>query len=254
MKHEQSWEGTGAGIGLVAVVMFVVAFIVFMTTSPAGGTPYPSIENAQTANAFFSQNVNPVRLQVLFNTLGIVLFLWFLGSLWRILRGAEGEPARGSVTALVGAGVGSALMLVGLSLTFAIGLTTSPAQANVVPGFYAASAVLFALGGGVLSVFFFAVGKVILQTGVMGRWLGWLALIAAVLSVLAFTSPFWVTGILNPATGALGLWAWWAAFVVWVFLASVVLTIEERRRAKAAAKAAPAGPAGPAAGVEGAVR
>ena len=240
MKNEQNWEQTGAAIGLLAAVLFVAAFIVFMSTSPTGGTPYPSIENAQTANDFFSQNVNPMRLQALFNTLGIVLFLWFLGSLWRVLRRAEGEPARGSAVALVGASAGSALMLVGLSLTFANVLTTSPAQADTVPAFFAASAVLFALGGGALSLFFFAIGKVILQTGVMGRWLGWLALIAAVLSVLAIISPFWVTGILNPATGALGLWAWWAAFVVWVFLASLVLTFEERRRAKATAKAAPA--------------
>jgi hypothetical protein len=111
--------------------------------------------------------------------------------------------------------------------------------------------VVFALGGGMLSLFFFAVGKVILQTGALGRWLGWLALVAGALSALAFTSPFWVSGILNPATGALGLWAWWAAFVVWVFLASLVLTIQERRQARAAVRAEPVKPT---AGMEGAVR
>ena len=250
MKNERNWEQMGAASGLLAAALFVAAFIVFLSTSPTGGTPYPSLENAQTANDFFSQNLNPMRLQVLFNTLGIALFLWFVGSLWRVLRRAEGEPGRGSAVVLVGAAAGSALMLVGLSLTFAIGLSTSPAQADTVPAFFAASAVLFALGGGVLSLFFFAVGKVILQTGVAGRWLGWLALIAAVLAVLAFVSPFWVSGILNPATGALGLWAWWAAFVVWLFLASMVLTIQERRQATAAAKPPPARPVG----AEGAVR
>lgn len=172
MSHRRDWEQMGAASGVLAFVMFVLAFIVFMTTDPTGGTPYPSIENAQTANAYFSTNVNPARLQALFTSLGIVLFLWFLGSLWRVLKQAEGEPARGSTIALAGASVGSALMLVGLALTYSILLTTSPAQADTAPAFFTGSAVLFALGGGVLSLFFFAVGKVILHTRVMGRWLG----------------------------------------------------------------------------------
>ncbi|MFG2487986.1 hypothetical protein ACGFSI_35230 [Streptomyces virginiae] len=239
MGDRRGWEQMGAASGLLATLMFVLAFIVFMSTDPTGGTPYPSIENAQTVNDFFSQNVNPVRLQVLFTTLGIALFLWFLGPLWRVLREAEGGSARGTTVALVGAGVAASLMLVGLALTYAVLLTTSPAQAAAVPAFFTGSAVLFALGGGVLSLFFFAVGKVILHTGVMGRWLGWLALVAAVLSVLAFISPFWVGGILNPATGALGLWAWWTAFVVWVLLASSVLTLREYREVKADRQAEP---------------
>ncbi|MFJ3926297.1 hypothetical protein [Streptomyces sp. NPDC090022] len=180
--------------------------------------------------------------------MGIALFLWFLGPLWKVLREAEGETARGSAVALVAAGAGSALMLVGLALTYSVLLTTSPAQADAVPAFFTGSAVLFALGGGVLSLFFFAVAKVILHTGVMGRWLGWLALIAAVLSVLAFISPFWVS-VLNPATGVLGLWSWWAAFVVWVLLASLVLVFGERHQARTRAGVGPE-PAGPT--VEGA--
>jgi membrane protein implicated in regulation of membrane protease activity len=86
----------------------------------------------------------------------------------------------------------------------------------------------------------------------MARWLGVLAFIAALLCLLAFLTPFFDTGVFNAATGALGLWTWYAAFVVWVFLASVMLTVTERRLAKEARTAAPAGPA-PAA-TEGAVR
>lgn len=48
-----------------------------------------------------------------------------------------------------------------------------------------------------------------------------------------------MSGILNPATGALGLWAWWTAFVVWVLLASVVLIGQERRQAKTAVPVPP---------------
>ncbi|MFD9966943.1 hypothetical protein ACFWZR_21010 [Streptomyces sp. NPDC059017] len=242
MGERRGWEQMGAASGLLAALMFMVAFIMFMLTDPSGGTPYPSVADAQTVNDFYSQNVNHIRLQVLFTTLGIALFLWFLGPLWRVLRDAEGEPARGATVALVGAGVGAALMLVALALTYSVLLTTSPAQADAVPAFFTGSAVLFALGGGVLSVFFFAVGKVILHTGVMGGWLGWLALVAAVPAALAFISPFWLSGVLNPATGALGLWAWWVAFVVWVLLASAVLTLREYRSARASMTTEPAPP------------
>ncbi|WP_406731581.1 hypothetical protein [Streptomyces sp. NBC_01794] len=244
MAERRDWDQMGAASGLLATVMFVIAFIMFMSTDPTGDTSYPSIENAQTVNDFFAQNPNQTRLQVLFTTLGIALFLWFLGSLWRVLREAEGESARGSVIALVGAVTGSMLMLVSLALTYSVLLTTSPAQASTAPALFTCSAVLFALGGGVLSLFFFAVGKVILHTGVMGRWLGWLALLTAVLSVLAFTSPFWLSGVLNPATGALGLWTWWTAFVVWLLLASLVLTFREYRRPAASSKSGPV-PTGP---------
>ena len=70
------------------------------------------------------------------NSIGLALFLWFLGSLWTVLRSAEGGPARGSAIASAGA-------LVGVAAT---------------------------LGG-------FA--EVILRTGVIGKWLGVLALLAS---------------------------------------------------------------------------
>jgi hypothetical protein len=252
MKHEQDWEAMGAGIGLLAALMFVLAFIVFMTTSPTGSPPLPSIENAQNAPAFLAAHLTAVRLVLLFTSLGIVLFLWFAGSLRAVLRQAEGEPARGSALAMAGATAGGVLMLAGLVLGFAAGLSTSPLQASAAPALYTASALLFDFGGGTLSLFFFAAAQVILRTGALGRWLGWLALIAGLLAVLAFMTPFFPAGVLNAATGALGRWAWLAGLVVWLFLASLMLAVEERRLAREA-KAATA-PARPVTGAQGAVQ
>lgn len=243
MAQRRDWEGMGAASGILATVAFVLAFIVFMTTDPTGSPPLPAVENAQQSPAYVAAHLNAYRVELLFMTLGIALFLWFVGSLFVTLDGAE-ELGRGSTLAVVGASVGSGLMLVGLVVGFTTGLSTSPAQADTVPALYTAGALAFAVGGGVLSLFFFAVAKVILQTGVMARWLGVLAFIAALLCVLAFLTPFFDSGILDAATGIVGRWVWYAGFVVWVFLASLLLTIEERRRAKAAAAAAPPAPAG----------
>ena len=252
MTEKSDWEGMGAASGLLATVMFVLAFVVFMATDPTGATPYPSINNAQQAPAYLALYLTRYRLELLFISLGVVLFLWFVGSLHVALKKAEGDPARGSTLAVTAAGVGAGLMLVSLVLGFTSGLSTSASQASAVPTLYTAAALLFAFGGGVLALFFFAVAKVVLQAHAMARWLGVLAFIAAFLCLLAFLTPFFDTGVFNAATGALGLWTWYTAFVVWVFLASVMLTVTERRLAKEARTAAPAGPA-PAA-TEGAVR
>ena len=80
-----------------------------------------------------------------------------------------------------------------------------------------------------LSIFFFAVAKVILQTGALGKWLGVLALIAGLLSVCGFMTPFFEANVLNAATGALGRWAGPSAFVVWLALASGTMTLAQRR-------------------------
>lgn len=251
MKDKGNWEGMGAASGLLAAVMLVLGFVIFLTTNPTGSPPYPSIGNAEEAPAYIAQNLNAYRLDLLFVSLGLALFLWFAGSLHVTLRGAEGEPGRGSTLAVLAAGVGTGLMLLALVFGFTSGLATSPVQADSVPTFYVAGAQLFATGGGVLALFFFAVAKVILQSNAMARWLGVLAFIAAVLCLLAFLTPFFDSGVLNAATGVLGFWIWYAAFVVWVFLASLILTLEERRVMKETTT--PDSPEPPISGKEGAV-
>ena len=254
MSEKTEWEGMGAASGLLATVMFVLAFVVFMTTDPTGGTPYPSVENAQQAPAYLALHLSRYRLELLFVSLGVVLFLWFVGSLHVTLKKAEGDPGRGSTLAVTAAGVGAGLMLVSLVLGFASALSTSPSQASAVPTLYTAAALLFAFGGGTLALFFFAVAKVVLQTNAMARWLGVLAFLAALLCLLAFFTPFFDSGALNAATGALGLWTWYTAFVVWVFLASLTLTIRQRRPAMKATAAAPAEPQVTSTGPGGEVR
>lgn len=221
----------GAASGLLATLLFVIAFIVFLGTSPGGDPAVPNIADADTAPAYLSAHLSAIRVVVLLNGLGIALFLWFLGSLWTTLREAEGEGGRGSTIAIIGAVAGSALVLAGLALLATAGLSTSATQADNVATLYTASALLVAIGGGVLSVFFFGVAKVILQTGALGRWLGVLAIIAALLSVCGFMTPFFAANVLNAATGALGRWGWSVAFVIWLLLASGTMTLAQRRRA-----------------------
>ena len=238
-NRQRTWEQMGAASGLFAVLLFVAAFIVFLNTDPGGGsTPrLPNIAHAVAAPAFFADHLNGVRAQVMLSSIGIVFFLWFLGTLWGVLRAAEGGPARGSAIASAGALVGVALTLVGLMLTGTATLTTSSVQAQTVPTLYTAAALSFAFGGAAFTIFFLGVAEVTLRAGGLPKWLGWLALLAAVLSVFGFVTPYAQQGIFNPATGGLGFYAHWAAFVVWLLVASTVLGLAQHRRKRVPAAA-----------------
>ena len=90
-EKSRSWEQMGAASGLFAVLLFVVAFLIFLNTDPSGGnTPrLPNIANAQAAPAFYADHLNGIKAQVMLNGIGLVLFLWFLGR-----SGASFAPRR----------------------------------------------------------------------------------------------------------------------------------------------------------------
>ncbi len=236
----------GAASGLLAVLLFLAAFLIFLNTDPSGGnTPrLPNIANAEAAPAFVADHLNGIKAQVMLNGIGLALFVWFLGTLCGVLRAAEGGSARGSAIASGGALVGVALTLTGLVLTGASTLTTSLPQAEAVPALYTAAALSFAFGGAAFSVFFLGVAEVTLRAGGLPRWLGWLAILAAVASVFGFVTPYAQSGIFNPATGVLGFYAHYVTFVVWLLLASSTLTLAQRRHRHAAAAPAAGGAEG----------
>ncbi len=244
-EKSRNWEQMGALSGLFAVLLFVAAALIFLKTDPSGGnTPrLPNIANAEASPAFFADHLNGIKAQVMLNGIGLVVFLWFMGTLWSALRDAEGGPMRGSAIASAGAVVGVALTMVGLVLTGTSTLTTTLTQGETVPTLYSAAALSFAFGGGAFAVFYLGVAEVTLRAGGLPKWLGFLALLAAVASVFGFVTPYAQSGIFNPATGGLGFYAHWIAFVVWVFLASATMVLGQhrsKRERQAAAEQPPA--------------
>ena len=110
-EKRDSWEQMGAASGLFVTLLFAAAFIIFLMTDPGGGnTPaLPDLTNTGAAPAFIADNLQAVRAQVMLNSIGLAFFLWFLGTLWSVLRRAEGAPGRGSIIALTGALAGTML-------------------------------------------------------------------------------------------------------------------------------------------------
>lgn len=234
----QQWERMGAASGLFASLLFLAALVIFLKTDPSGGnTPrLPNVGNAEAASAFVASHLNGIKAQVMLNGLGLTVFIWFLGTIWSALRAAESGSARGSAVASAGAITGVGLTLVGLVLTGTSTLATTVTQAENVATLYTSAALALAFGGGAFAVFFLGVAEVSLRAGGLPRWLGWLALPAAAVSIFGFVTPYAQTGIFNPATGALGFYGHYVAFVVWVFLAGLSLTLKQHRLKRDAAE------------------
>jgi hypothetical protein len=218
---DRTWERLGAASGLVSAVLFGVAFIIFLSQDPTGTPRIPDIANASDIAAYIEDHQEAMRVQLLLNSIAIVLFLWFLGSLWSNLRAAEGGPARVSAIASAGGIAGAVAVLMGF--VFEAAAVVVPTGVDVTT-LYVLGAMSIGFGGAAFTVFFLATGKVIVQTGALPLAIGLLAFVAAAAAALGFVSIFVDEGIFNAATGAFGFWVRFGAFVVWLALASLVLT------------------------------
>ena len=214
----QHWERLGAASGIVAAILFGVSFIIFLGNDP---TDLPDVLHAADYAEFVREHQEALKVQVLLNSLAIVLFLWFLGSLWSRLRAAEGGPARVSAIASAGGIAGAIAVLMGF--VFEACAVVAPTTVDVTT-LYVMATMSIGLGAAAFTVFFFAVARVILETGVLSIVIGALAIVAGIASALGFVSIFADEGVFNAATGAFGFWVRFGAFVVWLALASIMLT------------------------------
>jgi hypothetical protein len=218
---DRTWERIGVLSGLVSAVLFGVALIIFLATDPTGTPRIPDIANAADASVYIRGHQDAMKVMLLLNTAAILAFLWFLGSLWSRLRAAEGGPARVSAIASAGGIAGAVAVLMGFVFEAAAVLVPTGVDVTTL---YVLSAMSIGLGGAAFTVFFLAVGKVILQTGALPVVIGALAFVAAAASALGLVSIFVDEGVFNAATGAFGFWVRFGAFVVWLVLASATLT------------------------------
>jgi len=217
-----NWERAGAASGILVAILFAVSFVVFLGTDPTSAPKIPDLENAPSkAAAYIGDHKDAIKTQLLLNSIAMVLFLWFLGSLWSAFRSAEGGPARVSAIASAGAIVGTGAILAGF--VFGTAAVQDPNTGNV-GLLYSLDVLSIGLGGAAFTVFFLASAKVILKHGALPAALGLLALVAGVASAFGFVSIFAEEGIFNPATGAIGFWARFGTFVLFVLFASLALT------------------------------
>jgi len=200
--------------GLVFIVLMIIGFIV-------SGEPPDADEDVQKIVNFYVDDKGSIEAGVFLLALGVTFFVFFANYL-RILFRASATSA----TILVGA----AIFAVGGAIDGTLLIAMAEGADNDVPPETIQSLQVFwdndflplAIG---IAVFLVSVGSSILSTGVLPRWLGWVVLVVALISV----TPIGFFAF--PLTGLL------------VLVLSIWLTMRERSASAPPPAAPPPAPA-----------
>lgn len=174
-------EMLGALCGILGPLL---SFAGFMLIAAAGFAVQPGASLDDVARVV-AQPAPPLAFVGLsLDILGSLAFVVFAGRLWGTLREAEGTPAWLSTSAF-----GAALLAVAGSFVdktiFAAVFSQSGEglEPSVAAALYAAASASFGLFSAFAGLFIGLAAVVVLQTGVLPRWLGWLGIAVFVFSV-----------------------------------------------------------------------
>jgi hypothetical protein len=210
MKKELLLPLTGVAFIVLAIVGFAV-----------GGEPPNADDPVQEIVDFYKDDRDSIFVGVYLLGLATVLFIFFANYLRAVFHGT-----RAAATILVGA----AIFVVGgaidgtllIAMTEGVDNDLPPETIQTLQAYWDNDFLPFAIG---ITVFVTSVGISILRTAVLPRWLGWVALVIALVSIAGPIGFF-----AFPLTGLL------------ILVLSVMLTVRARR----AAATPPAGAVPPA--------
>jgi hypothetical protein len=211
------WAQRAPWTGIVAVVLFVIAFII------SGETPDFDASTKEVLDFYNGDQTNQVIASILL-LYGAILLVFFAATLRSALRSAESLSnlvlIGGSLMAL------GAVIFAGLNFTLA-DLANSDHLERIAPGTLQSlnalnSDFFFPLVIGT-AIFLLSAALAVLNSDVLPRWMGWVALVLGILAV----TP-------------VGFFAFLASGL-WIIAASVMLL----QRGRTAAPQPGAGPAAP---------
>jgi hypothetical protein len=210
-------EQLAGATGLAAAVLFGISFVIGLSPD------VPKMDDSAVAVAtYVAQNQDAIHVQVLLNTVAMLAFLWFLGSVRAGLRGAEGGAGRVSAIASGGGLVGAGFILLAQVFLATAALRPEETDPGITRVLVDLDLLSVGIGGAAFAVFFLAVAVAALMDGGLPSVLGWLALIAAGLAAIGVVTLFTTEGVFA-ADGAFGFWARYGAFVGWIAVASILL-------------------------------
>ena len=189
--------------GVAFVVLALVAVFV-------GGEPPDADSPVQEIVDHYRDNEDAIFAGALLLGLAGTLLIFFAGVLRKVLREAEGE---GGVLSLV-AFAGAVVLAIGAAIdgTISIALadkadTIDPAAVQALQALWDNDFLPLAMG---TAVFLFASGLSIVRHAALPKWLGWAAILFAVISL----TPIGFAGFIGGA--------------VWILVVSVLLTLKFR--------------------------
>jgi hypothetical protein len=220
-------EQLAATTGLVTAVLFGISFVIGLSPEP------PAMDDSAVATAtYVAQNQDGIHVQILLNSLAMLAFLWFLGSVRAGLRSAEGGAGRVSAIASGGGLVGTGFILLAQVFAATAALRPDETDPGLIRTLVDLDMLSIGLGGAAFAVFFWAVAVATLMDGGLPKVLGWLAGIAAAAAAVGVVTIFTTEGVFA-ADGAFGFWVRYGAFVAWVAVASIMLVLSPPTRGRA---------------------
>jgi hypothetical protein len=207
------WAGLG---GLAYVVLFIIGLILIASGLPSGDAPPGKVI------AYFQDSGHRDRISLgwILMVVGVFFLFWFVAALREVVRRVAGDGVLTTV-ATIGGAVYGALTLVAFSLDEAIyTMSDDTYRHEVYPGLIHAANdggyVLHSAGGAAIGAAIVATSLAVLGARVVPPWLGWLSLVAGIVSVFSiFFFP-------------------WFVIALWLVVASVLVTRALSRGAPAA--------------------
>ena len=215
MDDDRNWERWGALGGILFVVLVAITAIL-------PGYPPKTGDSASKIADFIGDNGNKIRWAATTGGLAVVALVWWLGSVWRLMRRGEGGSPRLTVTATAGAVFAAVMATIGainLAVIPVIGTHTFPA--SQIRYFYILSAniAVATMFGAV--VFVGAFSLLIIRRHVLPPIMGWLGLVVALLGIVG-------TPVVSSTRDAFFYvaFAGFIAFLAWVVIVSILMFVQ----------------------------
>lgn len=179
---------------LTGLVFFVLAIVAFAI---GGEPPDPSDDSAQEIVDFYVDEDSSQMFSAAIEAIAGTFFVFFAGSLRRVLRDAEGPGGTLSAVSFAGAIILGLALAIDGTITFALAETADdidPAAVQALSALWHNDFLPFAMG---IQIFLLATGISVVRHGALPKWMGWLLILIAVIAVTPIGfAAFIATGIL----------------------------------------------------------
>jgi hypothetical protein len=195
----------------VAFILVVVASIIVL-----GDEPPSADDGGQEIIDFYVDKDTEVKVAGLLGALAAVLLVFFFARISKLVSAASQGPTMLPTVAIVGAGIFATGIAIDSTLQFALaeaGDDLDPTAAQAIQGIWDSDFIPFVVG---LSLMMLATGIGVVRTGVLPKWLGWVAVVAG---IFVFAGPIGFISL--PVTA------------IWILISSVMLTMRARSGATA---------------------
>jgi hypothetical protein len=211
MNRSREWLVPLTGVGFI--VLSIISFAIM-------GEPKSADEPVDEIVDYYLDNKDAIMVSTFVGVAGAALFVFFAAYLRRLIRAAAGEGEMLSIITLLGA----LTMMIGFAIdgTILLALAESaddiePTSVQTLQALWDNDFVPIALG---VILFLWSTGISVIRTGVLPKWLGWVAIL---LGIIAFT-PIGFAAFVGTA--------------LWVLIVSILLSLRARREPAAPAPAA----------------